>query len=91
MHIKLDIKINSNQTGKFPVTLFCVNKYIKVLFELDSNNILSKPMRNRTAGEMRRLYQKMIDRLKEKGIQQKLHLLDNKCSEKFKEVIKIMI
>ena len=87
MHSKLDRKIYSYQTGKFPVMLFCVNKYIMVLLDLDSNNILSEPMRNRTEGEMMRLYQKLIDRLKEKGIQSKLHLLDNECSEEFKEVI----
>ena len=87
MHNELDRKIYSDQRGKFPVTLFRGNKYIMVLFELNRNNILSEPMRNRTAGEMMRSYQKMIDRLKEKGIQQKMHLLDNECSEEFKEVI----
>ena len=34
-----------------------------------------------------RSYQKLIDRLREKGIQPKLHLLDNEFSEEFKEVI----
>ena len=59
-----------------------------VLFNLESNNILSEPTRNRTAGKMMRLHQKLIDQLKEKGIKPKLHLLDNECSEEFKEVIK---
>ena len=55
-----------------------------VLFELDSNNILSEPMINRTAVKMMRLYQKLIDKLREKGIQPKLHLLDNEYSGGFK-------
>ena len=59
-----------------------------VLFDLNSKTILSKPMRNRTAGKMMISYQKLIDRLKENGIQQKLHLLDNECSEEFQEVMK---
>ena len=84
----MDHKIYSDQTGKSPVTLFCGNKYIMLLFDLESNNILSKPMRNRTAGEMMRLYQKLIDWLKGKGIQPKLYQLDNESSEEFKEVIK---
>ena len=88
MHSELDCKIYSDQMGKFPVTLFCGNKYIMVMFELDINNILSKIMRNRTAGKMMIKYQKLIDRLKEKGIQPKLHILENKFSEEFKEVIK---
>ena len=87
MHSKLDRKIYSDQNGKFPVTSFYGHKYIMVLFDLDSNNILSEPMRNRTASEMMKLYKKLIDLLKEKGIQNKFHLLDNECSEEFKEVI----
>ena len=35
-----------------------------------------------------RLYQKLIDRLHEKFIQPKLYLLDNECSEEFKEGIR---
>ena len=88
---ELDRKIYSDQTGKFPVTSFYGNKYIMVLLDLYSNNILSKLMRNRTSGEMMRSYQKLINRLKGKVIQPKLHLLDNKCSEEFKEVIKNMV
>ena len=88
MHSELNRKTYSDQTDKFPITPFCGNKYIMILFELNSNNMLSELMRNITAGEMMRPYQKLIDRLREKGIQSKLHLLDNECSEKFKEVIK---
>ena len=59
-----------------------------ILFELDINDILSKLVGNRTAGKIMRSYQKLIGQLKEKCIQPILHLLDNKCSEKLKEVIK---
>ena len=59
-----------------------------VLFELDSNNILSEPMINRTAVKMMRSHQKLNNRLKEKSIQLKLHLTDNECSEELKEVTK---
>ena len=38
LHSKLDRKIYSDQTGKFPVTSFCGNKYIMVMFELERNN-----------------------------------------------------
>ena len=41
LHNKLDRKIYFDQTGKFPVTLFRGNKFIMVLFDLDSNIILS--------------------------------------------------
>ena len=59
-----------------------------VLFETTSNNILVEAMKNRTAGEMVRAYQLLIDRLNEKGICPTKHILDNECSAEFKEAIK---
>ena len=61
LHSKLERQFYSDQTGKFTITSFCGNKYIIVLFKLDSNNILSEQMRNITAGERMRLFQKLID------------------------------
>ena len=58
-----------------------------VLFELDSNNILVELMKGRTAGEIIRAYQTLIDRMKEKGIQPTMHLLDNECSVEMKAAI----
>ena len=60
-----------------------------VLFELDSNNILCEAMKNRTSGEMVRAYQKLVDRLKEKGILPKMHILDNEGSEELYAAIKL--
>ena len=45
-------------------------------------------MKDRTAGEMIRAYQKLIDRLKECGIMPSHHILDNEVSADFKEAIK---
>jgi hypothetical protein len=59
-----------------------------VLAKVDSNAILVEPMKNRTAGEMVRAYQVLIDRLNSAGIFPKLHILDNKCSADMKETIK---
>ena len=42
----------TNQTGKFPKKSSCGYQYIMVLIEIDSNAILVKAMKNRTAGEM---------------------------------------
>ena len=63
---ELDRKMYSDQTGKFPVTSYKGNQYIMVLFETTSNNILVEAMKDRTAGEMVRAYQFLIDRLKKK-------------------------
>ena len=49
---ELDHKIYLNQTVTFPVKSFHRNKYILILLELYSNNILSELMRNRTSRKM---------------------------------------
>jgi hypothetical protein len=42
----------TNQTGKFPKKSSHGYQYIMVLIEIDSNAILVKAMKNRSAGEM---------------------------------------
>jgi hypothetical protein len=59
-----------------------------VLVELDSSAILVKAMKNCTSGEMICAYQHLIDSLKTAGIEPQHHVLDNKCSAKFKDTIK---
>jgi hypothetical protein len=46
-----------------------------------------EPMMNRTAGEMVRVYQRLIDRLNSRGIYPKLQLLDNEVSAEYENVI----
>ncbi len=58
-----------------------------VLTKIDSNAILIEPMQNRTASKMIWAYQTLIDRLRTAGIVPKLHILDNKCSQDFKDTI----
>ena len=84
---EVDRKIYTDQTGRFPVTSFKGNQYIMVLFETGSNNILVEAMRSRTASEMVRAYQLLIDRLKEKGIKPTLQILDNEISAEYKQAI----
>ncbi len=59
-----------------------------VLTESESDAILVEPMKNRTSGEMIRAYQVLINRLQSAGIAPKQHILDNECSNDFKEAIK---
>jgi hypothetical protein len=47
-------KMWTDQTGRFPKKSSKGNQYIMVLTESDSDAILIKPMKNRTAGEMMR-------------------------------------
>ncbi len=45
-------------------------------------------MKNRTEGEMIRVYQRIINRMKAAGLGLKKHVLDNKCLEAMKACIK---
>jgi hypothetical protein len=60
-----------------------------VLIKTDSNAILVEAMKNRTAGEMNRAYRVLIERLCSTGVNPTMHILDNECSTKFKEQIKL--
>jgi len=55
-------KIYTDQLGRFPKKSSRGNQYIMVLTKVDSDAILVEPMKNRTAGEMIRAYQVLIDR-----------------------------
>ncbi len=59
-----------------------------VLIKMGSNAILVAAKKNRLADKMICAYQELVNRLCSARIQPKLHLLDNKCSTKFKERIK---
>ena len=80
--------IYSDQTGKFPTRSSRGNKYIMIMCEIDGNGILSAPMKNRTAGEIVKTYQSLINRLATSGIHPKKHILDNKISKEYKKAIK---
>ena len=58
-----------------------------VLIKINSDAILIEPMKIRTARVMIRAYQTLIDRLRTTCIVPKLHILDNKCSQDFKDTI----
>ena len=67
-------KIWTDQTGRFPKQSSRGNQYIMVLTESDSSAILVEPMKNKSAIEMIRAYQSLIDRLNTAGIFPKEHI-----------------
>ena len=81
-------KIYSDQRGKCPVRSSRSHQYIMVLINMDSSYISMEPMKTRHASQIVKTYQIMIDRLKACGINPKKHVLNNECSEEFKEAIR---
>jgi hypothetical protein len=50
-------QIYTDQTGRFPVASSKGNKYIMIVYEYDSNAILSQPIKDRTAPELLKSFQ----------------------------------
>jgi hypothetical protein len=89
VHVEdLNEEIHTDQTGAFPHTSQHGNRYIMVAIHLNANYIFAEPMKNRTEGEMIRVHQKILNRMKAVGLELRKQVLDNKCSEVMKACIK---
>jgi hypothetical protein len=69
-----------NQTGRFPVVSIKGYKYIMILYDYNSNAILAKPIKDRTAPELLKACQVMEQDLVARGLKPKLMKLDNEAS-----------
>ena len=78
---EMEQKMYTGQTGRFPV------QYVMILCEVKSNAILVEPLRNKTSGEMVAAYQKLVNRLREGGIEPNLHILDNEILGEYRDAI----
>jgi hypothetical protein len=66
--------------GRFPTTSLSGNKYILILYDYDSNIVLSAPMKNRGDKEMVRAFDFLIQSLILRRLKPHLQLLDNEAS-----------
>jgi hypothetical protein len=74
-------QIHSDLTGRFPTTSAKGNTYdVLVLYDYDTNNFLTEPMKIRGDQEMVRAYNKLIQELVDHGFKPRLQRLDNECS-----------
>jgi hypothetical protein len=80
-------QIYTDQTGIFPIVSSKGNKYIMVLYDYDSNAILAKPIKNRTAHKLLKAFQFMEQELVAKGLKPKLMKLDNKAPKLLKDYL----
>ena len=79
----------TDQTGKFPITSACGNKYIMVAVELDGNYIDVEPLQSRTSKSLTKAYQAIFQRWKATGvICPNWHILDNEAPEELKQAIR---
>ena len=85
--VDLTNKLHSDQTGRFPVTSSKGNKYIMIVYDHDSNAILARALKTKSALEMLQNIQEVHQFLNARGIHPKIHILDNECPAIVKEYI----
>jgi hypothetical protein len=81
-------KSYSDQTGKFPIQSSRGYNYVMILYDYDSNLILSNPLKTKQASELTKAWTALHTRLQSNGYGPKLHILDNKCSDELKKAYK---
>jgi hypothetical protein len=77
--ISITGQIHSNQTGRFPITSSRGSKYIMVIYDYDSNAILTEPLTSCTETELLRAYSKLHNYLTAHGLKPVLQRLDNEA------------
>jgi hypothetical protein len=80
-------QIYTDQTGIFPIVSSKGNKYIMILYDYDSNAILAKPIKDRTAPKLLKAFQFIEQELVARGLKPKLMKLDNEASKLLKDYL----
>ena len=75
-------------TGRFSYRSSSGNEYIMVVYDYDSNAILTQPLKNRQAASIRDGFNKLVTKLADRGEKPKLFVLDNEISEEFRTALK---
>ena len=88
--IKLNGIISTNQTGQFPIVSQEGNQYTMVLYNYDSNAILTEGCKERTATGLTAKYDKLYNRLTKVGVVPVMQRIDNEVSTILIESIKEM-
>jgi hypothetical protein len=78
----------SDQTGRFPIPSSAGNNYLLIAYDYDSNNILLRPIKNRTAECLTEAIQDIHETLTRGGCQPQFHRMDNECPQLTKAFFK---
>ena len=77
-------KIYTNQTGRFPIKSSRNSKYIMISYDYDSNTINVGCLKSRTRYDLKAACENIYKLLKSRGLNPKIHFLDNECAESSK-------
>ena len=79
--------IYSDQTCQFPVQSSCRYKYILISYDVDSNTIISRPLKTKEGREIIDNLLKVMTLLISQGYHSKLFRLDNEITKKLKTLL----
>jgi hypothetical protein len=80
-------KVYGELTGRFPIQSSRGHQYILTLYDYDINTISTEPMKNRTDKERIRAYTALHHQLLNAGLKTELQIMDNECSNKFRQYL----
>ena len=80
-------RIYTDDTGRFPVRSRSGNQYVMIAYHCDSNAILAAPFKSRKDIHRLAAYDSIMRRLKARGFDVDLHILDNEASKAYKDLI----
>jgi hypothetical protein len=83
-------KSYSSQTSKFPVQSSHGYNYVMILYDHNSNLILSKPLKTCHASKLTKVWTSLHTPLQFNGFALKLHILNNECSDELRGLSKSM-
>ncbi len=78
-------QVYSDQTGRFITRSSTGNNYLLILYDLDSNSFLAKPIMTRSSASILAGYHRLHTTLCNAGLRPVLQRLDNKCSAPLKQ------
>jgi hypothetical protein len=74
-------------TGRFPTKSAKGNKYVIVLYDYDTNNILTEPIKSIKDQEIVRSYNKLDQELVDHGSKPRLQRMENACSNALRSIL----
>ena len=83
--VDLTNKLCIDQTGHFPITSSKGHKHAMIVYDHDSNAMLSRPLKIKSAIEHLRNIQEMHKFLNDRGIHPKMHVIENEFPTIVKE------
>ena len=86
--IKVTGKISTDQTGRLPVTSSCVSKYLMVLYDYDSNAIITETLKTRSDHKLVCAYSALHTHLSNRGLTPIFQMLNNEFPAGLKKLMR---